>query len=138
MNIGTLDYTRRKKCNALQWKCNAVVSFLTDRTQTVFFDGLSSRCSPLNCGVPQGSVLGPLLFVLYTSDVAVIAERWDLSISLYAYADDIQLLGSALASATQPLLDRFASCISDIEIWMSNNFLKLNSDKTQFLWLGTI
>ena len=75
-----------------------MTSFLSDRTQVVAFDGSTSRCSALDCGVPQGSILGPLLFVLYSDEVSVIAWRWDLFI--HAYADDIQLLGSTVARDT--------------------------------------
>src|ERR1043165_4175657 len=75
-----------------------MTSFLSDCSQIVSFDGSTSQRSSLNCGVPQGSVLGPLLFVLYTAEVSAIAQRWDLFI--HAYADDIQLLGSTTANDT--------------------------------------
>ena len=70
---------------ALNW----IKSFLTGRTQCVSFNGSTSLPVTLTCGVPQGSVLGPLLFVLYTADVQAIAAAY--GISMHCYADDIQL-----------------------------------------------
>ena len=64
-------------------------SFLTDRDQRVVFGGNSSATSFVKFGVPQGSVLGPLLFVLYTADIQHIAEGFNLGI--HCYADDGQL-----------------------------------------------
>jgi hypothetical protein len=110
-------------------------SFLHDRSQTVNFDGLSSRSHQLECGVPQGSVLGPLLFILFTADVELIAQRAGLVI--HSYADDIQLLGRTSTENVVALSDTFARCIGEINDWMTSNRLKLNPDKTQFIWLGT-
>ena len=55
-------------------------SFLTDRTQAIAFRGSTSVFMPLQYGVPQGSVLGPLLFLLYTADVAVIAQSYGVRV----------------------------------------------------------
>ena len=70
---------------ALEW----IRSFPTDRTQQVSYCG---RLSPVQCvlfGVPQGSVLGPLLYVLYTAELELIVARHGLR--LHMYADDCQV-----------------------------------------------
>ena len=64
-------------------------SYLTDRFQTVRIDGSFSHKQKLDCGVPQGSVLGPQLFTLYSSPVADIARQHNLGVQLCA--DDSQL-----------------------------------------------
>jgi hypothetical protein len=74
-----------------------------------------SQSSPLVdvvCGVPQGSVLGPLLFLLYVADLPAIIERHQLN--PHHYADDTQVYGSCPPSATADLLDRLAACIDEV------------------------
>ena len=116
---------------ALQW----LTSFLSDRTQVVAFAGQKSSSQCLLCGVPQGSVLGPLLFALYSADVLKIAA--DHEVCIHAYADDMQTYASCAARDQQTATDRLLACVADIDKWMSSNRLKLNADKTEFIWLGT-
>jgi len=72
---------------ALSWTS----SYLTDRQQCVWHDGVQSTLEFIKIGVPQGSVLGPLLFVLYTADLApLIAEH---CLHSHLYADDTQAYG---------------------------------------------
>ena len=71
--------------SVLKW----FASYLSSRTQFVQIECSRSSLRELNCGVPQGSVLGPLLYVLYTSPVADIIKRHNLMYHLYA--DDTQL-----------------------------------------------
>ena len=73
------------KGNALVW----FESYLTSREQFVHVDGCKSTLRHVRCGVPQGSVLGPLLYVLYTSPIADIINLHNLHYHLYA--DDTQL-----------------------------------------------
>ena len=79
----------------------------------------------------QGSVLGPILFLLYTVNVALIVEMH--GINFHSYADDSKLYLHAKADEIAVTLPCVASCIDAIDRWMSSNRLKLNSDKTQFI-----
>jgi len=87
------------------------------------------------CGVPQGSVLGRQLFLLYTADVALIAQRH--RVAVHSYADDTQLYASCQAPDGSPSAAQLLRCITDIADWMTSNLLKLNAEKIQFIWLGS-
>ena len=87
------------------------------------------------CGVPQGSVLGAILFLLYRSDLQRIIESHGLCPHLYD--DDSQIYGSGRASAYPELQTRISACIDDVAGWMRSNRLQLNSAKTEILWLAT-
>lgn len=117
--------------SVLSW----VESFLRGRTQKVVYGDASSSTTIVQCGVPQGSVLGPLLFLLYTADIPIIINKFGLGVHIYA--DDTQLYIHGMAGAASLLSATTVSCIAEVERWMMSNRLKLNADKTQLVWLGT-
>jgi len=110
-----------------------VRSFLTDRTQQIAYSGQLSAAQQVLFGNPQGSVLGPLLYLLYTAELAIVVTRH--SLNLHQYADDTQVSTSARdAEAAVVCLN---VCLVDIKAWLKVSRLRLNPTKTQVMWLGS-
>ena len=116
----------------LQW----VRSYLTGRSQLVKIDGELSTPQLLLCGVPQGSVLGPLLFTMYTTPLSSIITSFGLKHHLYA--DDTQIYTSFSADNISQSIIVLQNCTLAIQVWMNQNMLKLNPDKTELMVIGNI
>jgi len=112
-----------------------VISYLTGRTQFVRFNGQTSGVTSVSCGVPQGLVLRPTLFVQYAVDVIPLIEV--CGVSMHAYTDNLQVYGHADATQSARLLTQMADCIVRVEVWMATNRLRLNSSKTELICLGS-
>ena len=109
-------------------------SYLSNRMQYVSVDGAASSDHALQCGVPQGSVLGPILYVLYTSPLSDIVKIFNLS--YHFYADDSQLYLSfqpTIPSDRDLAVSNIECCVHEIDHRMLINRLKLNKDKTELL-----
>ena len=115
--------------NVLQW----LKSFLVGRTQSVITKENNSQLSTLHWGVPQGSVLGPLLFLLYTKPLSYLTTKYN--ISYQSFADDTQLYDSSPNDKISNSISSIQNCISQIKIWMNSNKLKLNDEKTEMLYI---
>ena len=109
-------------------------SYLSSRSFSVDINGIKSPPSQLLYSVPQGSVLGPLLFILYTTPFSTITSRSSVNHKLYA--DDTQLFLSFSADAFSEKIKLLQDTISEISTWMASNFLSLNPTKTEFLLIG--
>ena len=113
-------------------------SYLSARSQRVSITAALSDSLPLNWGVPQGSCLGPLLHIIYSSKLFNIIER-HLPNS-YCYADDSQIYFSFKLddlSSQQNAITAMQNCTDDIRSWMEHDKLLLNKEKTVFLVIGT-
>ena len=99
------------------------------------FVGHESTPSALKCGVPQGSVLGPLLFTLYTHPLSAVICQSGLSYQFFA--DDSQLHKSSVPSDFPVLACYLKDCIEYVAEWMGDSKLKLNDDKTELMDIGT-
>ena len=118
------------KGQALSW----FASYLSNRSFAVKVKSSTSSSCILEIGVPQGSILGPILFILYTKDLERIASKYGFKIHLYA--DDTQIYFSFDVNCVNPDVSAIQKCFSEIKEWMSCNFLKLNEDKTEFIDIG--
>ena len=109
-------------------------TYLKGRTQKVKINSAKSSRVPLQCGVPQGSVLGPVMFVLLTTPLQKIFKKH--GVYYHKYADDIQLyviFDPAIPGDRERAIARMEACVKDIREWMARWWLKLNDDKTEML-----
>ena len=130
----TLDSCCEIKGDPLKW----FVSYLKGRVQSVQIGSTFSQEHNLLFGVPQGSVLGPVLFTIYTTPLGRIIKRHGLTYHLYA--DDTQLYMTFKPSDATSKCDAISqkeAYVADIRIWMDDNLLKLNDDKTELLVITT-
>ena len=105
-------------------------SYLVGRCQFVRTALSTSSLALILCSVPQGSVLGPILFLLYTADLRLLIEGHFLFPHLYA--DDTHRL--CRPSATLEFQNSICTCIDDVARWMRSNWLQMHTAKTVVLW----
>ena len=104
---------------------NWVKNFLTNRTQQTVVEGVFSNSSPVTSGVPQGSVLGPLFFVLYLESLVKILLNYCKDTEIFAYADDLKLLSSNHLE--------LQNALNLVETWSNEWGLRLQPKKSEHL-----
>ena len=115
---------------ALEW----FRSYLSQRKQQVVINGAKSDVKHLDCGVPQGSVLGPLLFLIYILPLGDTMKG--CSISRHGYADDIQVYRVLACLMVDFQCVELEHRLNSIQDWLTVNKLKGNPDKTEFMLFG--
>ena len=132
--IDRLKYKLGVNGTVLAW----FFSYLTNRKQRIHINGSISEIFALNYGVSQGSCLGPLLFIIYASEMFSVIESHPPS--SHGYADDTQLCCSInpyCADAQVVAVQDMENCISDVRDWTAASKLKMNDDKTECMLIGT-
>ena len=102
-------------------------SYLNNRKQFVSSNGFKSQLMTIKCGVPQGSILGPLLFILYVNDICNVSNRFNLIL----YADDTSVCMSN--TDIEVLQQQFTSELHKLAHWLEVNKLVLNINKTNYV-----
>lgn len=114
----------------LQW----FRSYLSDRRYVVNIGHHSSSEKTLNSGVPQGSILGPVLFSLFMLPLGPIFNKYGVSFHLYADNTQIYIpLKRDDRQALQPIITAY----QELKLWLASNFLSLNESKTEFIVFGS-
>ena len=110
-------------------------SYLQNRHQSVKIEDTFSDKGTFSYGVPQGSVLRPVLFTSYTTLLSAIISSFDINHHLYA--DDTQTYMSLSVSNAKESLEKLQHCLMGVSAWMIGSKLKLNPSKTEFVLIGT-
>ena len=118
------------KLTALEW----FRSYLTGRLTSVNIGEENSPSIEIDIGVPQGSILGPILFIMYTRELQDIAGIYGLQVHMYA--DDTQLYVSFNRKDQDIIFENVQKCMQHIKWWMKTNYLKLNAGKTEVLFIN--
>jgi hypothetical protein len=108
---------------ALEW----IKDYLLNRQQYVSFNNVDSNYLLIKCGVPQGSILGPLLFILYINDIMYISK----SLVPIIFADDTNIF--LKGKNVHDIIQRLNSDMGYIFSWLNTNKLSLNTEKTHFM-----
>ena len=111
-------------------------SYLSGKTHSFKVGSTLSHPVTLQYGVPQGSILGPILFSLYTNPISSIIHSHS-SINYHFYADDTQLYIALSPVNFSHSIQKLKNCLNDIRNFMFTNKLKLNPDKTEFILIGS-
>jgi hypothetical protein len=113
-----------------------IANYLTNRSQIIRITNTTdSPAQLLSCGVPQGSVLGPILFSFYIRPLGALIQRHDVPYKFYA--DDLQLFYSFNPTSADTAISKLELCAREIRLWLLHNMLSLNTEKSELLLLGT-
>ncbi|KAL3873375.1 hypothetical protein ACJMK2_036503 [Sinanodonta woodiana] len=108
-------------------------SYLSERTQHVYINNIMSEPETIRYGVPQGSILGPLLFILFINDLPLLLR--DSISSTDLYADDTTLLD--IQNTKHELKRSLQNALNKLENWCTFNGMIVNTSKTKILLIST-
>ena len=114
---------------ALDW----IQSFLVGRSQIFQIGPDKSSTVIVFFGLPQGTILGPLFYIVYTADIETIIEKH--GVKMHLYADDTQLYDHSRVNNIERSVAALEACLQDIVQWSSQRRFKLNPSKTELIWL---
>ena len=106
-------------------------SYLSERKQVVDLEGTISSTVDMQLGVPQGSILGPILFLIYVNDI----NNCDSTATFTKFADDTTILTSG--STVQSAVARMNKSLGNLNLWFQRNKLNLNPSKTRYMIFNT-
>ena len=109
-----------------------VISYRSDAASRIPWDIIQAATTAIRR--PEGSVLGPLLFNLYTADISKVVESHGHK--LHQYADDCQVYLTVPVSEAASAVDHFSHCVADVSKWLSSSRLRLNPAKMLVIRLG--
>ena len=130
--LNLLETSYGIKSKALQWFAN----YLQGRPCAVNIGSSFSDFICLLFGVPQGSILGPILFIMYTKHIQHIAKKYGLYIQLYADDTQLYIAFKRNPGSIHSTKCDIENCITEIKKWMCSMSLKLNEGKTMLLFLN--
>ena len=128
--LSRLEHTFGISGAALSW----FRSYLENRFQAVKIGTLKSSWMPLKFGVPQGSVLGPVLFTMYMQPLSDVLNKFDML--YHSYADDTQIYVGCKSDIFETTVTNVENCLRDVKTWMTANKLKINDTKTEIVFFG--
>ncbi|XP_075157817.1 uncharacterized protein LOC142231083 [Haematobia irritans] len=132
VNHSILVQKLQRRFNFSQSACRLVSSYLSGRTQSVCHNSENSNILSIYKGVPQGSILGPLLFCIYVNDLPLVLHHCNI----HLYADDVQVYTSANLDDLPCCISKLNDDLDRINSWAYNNDLKLNPKKSKCLLIS--
>jgi len=135
----TVDHVTLLDCLHVSAGVNGTVlswflSYLSSRSARVSWNGITSDPVFLEHGVPQGSVLGPLLFLIYTIGINKIFICYNFNVHMYA--DEIQAYAHYIPSEQSKVVHRTQECAIELLNHVSSRRFRINPKETDFIWLG--
>ena len=115
-----------------------IASYLSGRKQRILIENNTSEAFNINLGVPQGSCLGPILFILYVAGLFKIIERH--LPNAHSYEDDSEIYLSFRPDSCASQVTALAcieNCVADVRSWMLANHLLISDNKTEFIIIGS-
>jgi hypothetical protein len=112
-----------------------LADYLTNRFQSVMVNSVTSTKQEIHFGVPQGSVLGPILFNVYLTGIDLIFRKHEVEYILYA--DVIQMWVHTSIPNFYQAANKIKACVNDVTLWLRSQALYVNTSKTEIMVLGS-